>query len=188
MKVLGVGLSRTGTFSLCQALQILGYNTLHWAPERLRDVMIGANNNPDFRRYDDVDAVTDLPAAIFYRELRTAYPECKLILTTRDIDSWYSSVKFHYEARVPANMRGQPNMFMEAQATQAYVYGSAGVSEFLYKKKFLDHNRQVLNDYPGTLIMDIPGGDGWEKLCDYLGMLVPDVEFPRINMTSRPPA
>lgn len=183
MKLLGAGLSRTGTFSLCQALRILGFNAIHWEPGRLRDIMNGTNNNPDFRRYDDVDAVTDLPAALFYNELCAAYPGCRLILTVRNEDEWYHSVKIHYEVRVPANMKDQPELLSEARATQMYVYGSDRVSEFLYKKKFLDHNQQVINAYPDSLVMDITAGDGWEPLCDYLGVSVPDVEFPCINVT-----
>lgn len=34
-------------------------------------------------------AVTDFPAVLFARELIQAYPEAKVILTNRDVDSWY---------------------------------------------------------------------------------------------------
>ena len=39
-----------------------------------------------------IQAVTDFPAAIFAGELIDAYPEAKVILTNRDVDSWYESV------------------------------------------------------------------------------------------------
>jgi len=185
MKVLGVGLSRTGTASLCRALTILGYRSIHWEPERLRDVINGSSSNPEFRRYDDVDAVTDLPAALFYNELCDAYPGCKLILTVRDVDDWYKSVKYHYEVRVPANLSNEPVLMQEAGTTQTFAYGSPVVSEFLYKKRFLDHNQNVMNAYPDTLVMDIPAGDGWDKICAYLGVPIPDVEYPRINLTQK---
>ena len=58
MKYLCAGLSRTGTLSLHKAMEILGYKSLHWEPERLRDVIMGENQLPDWRRYDDVDVVT----------------------------------------------------------------------------------------------------------------------------------
>lgn len=186
MKLLGVGLSRTGTWSLCQALNILGYKTIHWEPERLRDIVNGSNNTPDFRRYDDVDAVTDLPAALFYNEICDAYPGCRLILTVRDVDNWFNSVKYHYEVRVPANMAEEPDALEEARTTQVYAYGSDLVNEFLYKKKYLDHNQNIIATHPDTLVMNIIGGDGWDILCNYLGVPIPDREFPRINMTQKP--
>jgi hypothetical protein len=84
LKVIGAGLSRTGTLSLCRALQTLGLSCLHFDQQRLNDVVEGRALNPNFRRYDDVDAVVDLPAALFYRELLQAYPESKVILTVRN--------------------------------------------------------------------------------------------------------
>lgn len=181
MKILGVGLSRTGTLSLCEALGVLGFNAIHWEPERLRDVIFGDDPCPSFDRYDDVDAVTDLPASVFYDEIKEAYPDCRFILTTRDEDSWYESVRYHYDVRVPRDMKDKPLLLSEARATQSYVYGSVEPIEFLYKKRFKDHQKLVLSKYPETLVMDIVGGDGWDILCEYLNLPVPDIPFPLRN-------
>ena len=72
MKILGVGLSRTGTMSLTLALRRLGLKAMHYDRVRLNDILDGSNPDPDFHRYDDVDAVTDIPSAYFYRELLEA--------------------------------------------------------------------------------------------------------------------
>lgn len=50
MKILGVGLSRTGTYSLAVALRQLGFNTLHYDRERLNDILDGTNPKPDLLR------------------------------------------------------------------------------------------------------------------------------------------
>lgn len=34
----------------------------------------------------------DIPAALFVEELVEAYPDAKVILTVRDVDSWYKYV------------------------------------------------------------------------------------------------
>jgi hypothetical protein len=47
------------------------------------------NNEADHH----VQAVTDFPAACFGPELISAYPEAKVILTTRDPDAWVESVR-----------------------------------------------------------------------------------------------
>lgn len=181
MNYLCVGLSRTGTLSLSEAFKTLGFTVLHWAPERLRDVVLGQNDSPSFRRYDDVEVVTDLPAAYFHRELKEAYPDCRIVLTVRDIDSWYKSVRWHYEHAVPRNLKHDPDSLQEARTTQKYVYGSDVVREFLYKKKFLDFNASVKALYPDLLEMNIIGGDGWDKLCPFLGKPIPSVPFPVAN-------
>jgi len=36
--------------------------------------------------------VSDIPAAIFYQELMDAYPDAKIILTTRDEEKWVQSM------------------------------------------------------------------------------------------------
>lgn len=80
MKVLGVGLSKTGTVSLHTALGILGLNAMHYDTHRLNRVLDGSDPAPNFRIYDDFDAVTDLPAAAFYDELLQTYPQAKRCL------------------------------------------------------------------------------------------------------------
>lgn len=44
-------------------------------------------------------AVCNMPALCFAEELIAAYPEAKVILTVRDIDSWYRSVSAHVEPK-----------------------------------------------------------------------------------------
>lgn len=174
MKILGVGLSRTGSKSLNNALLLLGYRSIHFEPQRLKDVILGTSKNPEFRRYNDVDAVTDIPAAYFYRELQDAYPECKFILTVRDVDSWFESIKWHFEHTSPGEF---------GRAMRKLIYGAETKAiETLFKKKFQDHNEQVVRTIPKTqlLIMNILEGDGWEKLCPFLGVPVPEQPFPHV--------
>lgn len=184
MKIIAAGLSRTGTLSLSTALSHLGLRTLHWCPERLRDVMLGTCDQPDFHRYDDVDAVADIPAALFYRELLDAYPNAKCILTTRTEDSWLRSVKTHYEISVPEYLRGQPLMLEEARRTQEFAYGSAKVVPYLYLKRFREHNRAVVQDVPADrlLVLTLGKDMGWRPLCDFLQLPIPAMPFPEANL------
>jgi hypothetical protein len=180
MKILGVGLSRTGTTSLYKALQILGFNSLHWEPERLREVLDGSNPAPNFRYYDDVDAVTDLPAAYFYDELLEAYPGCQCILTIRDENAWWKSIEAHFNKNYP--VKSLEDDFLRWQERN-YVYGSATAYEFLYRKKYREHNERVIQKIPAQqlLLMNITEGDGWEKLCPFLGVEIPPIAFPHTN-------
>ncbi len=196
MKILGVGLSRTGTTSLADALQILGYNSITYAPERLADVLLGKKANPSFNRYDDVDAVTDLPAAFFYRELIEAYPHAKLILTIRDLDSWWQSISsfFSYKHKlIPSidEMTFQASVesvtctikMPMAYHVRCLAYGSHHPNEYVYKKKYIEHNNRILKEISKEelLLLNICAGDGWEKLCTFLNKPIPNVPFPHKN-------
>ncbi len=197
MKVLGVGLSRTGTSSLHRAFQILKFKSIHYDRVRLVDVYDGSNTRPNFRRYDDVDALTDIPTAYFYRELLEAYPDAKAILTVRHVDSWWESTLRKY-ALDPAvrptlsqRMRALVDPAMAARLeTQRFkmnvrnvIFGSAVPREFLYKRKFLEYYERVVKDIPAhrLLVMNIIEGDGWELLCPFLGVPIPSEPFPHEN-------
>lgn len=79
VKIFGIGLPRTGTFSLATALSKLNYNVKHY-PSDLYDL----------EKYDACTEVRFDPI-----ELRHCYPDCKLILTIRDQKQWLRSCKIH---------------------------------------------------------------------------------------------
>lgn len=197
LRVIGAGLSRTGTHSLNAALELLGLKSIHFDTQRLNDVLDGSNLNPDFRRYDDVDAVCDLPVAVFYPELMAAYPECKVVLTVRDVNAWYPSIRDHFrkhpitnETRLKFRLARKLGINHESlreseidrfrRHLRHYVYGSTVPREFLFKKRYREHNALVIATVPKErlLVMDITAGDGWEKLCPFLGVDIPDKPFP----------
>jgi hypothetical protein len=201
MRVLGVGLSRTGTLSLHRAFELLNFKSIHYDQVRLRDILDGSNTRPSFRRYDDVDAVTDLPTAYFYREILEAYPDCKAVLTTRDVESWWESWKRHNEQDpvAPPSLRGRMHALVSRTAAETverhsfktyvrnYVYGCALPREFLYKRKFLEYYERVPAEIPADrlLVMNLVGGDGWEVLCPFLNVPIPSVPFPHENRLRR---
>jgi Sulfotransferase domain len=179
MRILGVGLSKTGTTSLHRALGMLGFKSLHFDDERLNDVIDGTNRTPDFRRYDDVDAVLDIPAACFFEELMYAYPECRCILTVRDEDQWWRSIESHFGRSPVANRSVNPFKW----DLRHYVYGSTLPREFLFRKKYREHNARVASRIPAErlLTIDITKCDGWKELCPFLGVPIPAFAFPHQN-------
>jgi hypothetical protein len=148
---------------------------IHWAPERLRDVVFGDTATPCFRRYDDVDAILDLPASLFYRELLAVYPASRVILTVRDEESWFASMCRHYEIV----QRSLDPLALD-QATHEWTigYGTSFPNRYVYGKKYREHNEAVLWECPDALVLNIGGGDGWSKLCAWLTVPVPECAFP----------
>lgn len=117
MEVIAVGISRSGTESLREALQMLGISpTWHGYDSLLRPSSLQAWYHLQTRKWrhgreggkpttdmklsrGDFDkiigsqvGITDLPAAAFARELIAAYPEAKVILNVRsDRQRWACS-------------------------------------------------------------------------------------------------
>ncbi|KAK6837252.1 hypothetical protein RU639_001328 [Aspergillus parasiticus] len=110
MKVIGLGLCRTGTDSLREALRTLGYanpyhgfsclespgDCEHWysALSAKYDGVGKPFGRQEFARIiGQSQAICgDFPVACFGPELIKAYPEAKVILTYRDVDEWHHSV------------------------------------------------------------------------------------------------
>ncbi|MDE2078947.1 MAG: hypothetical protein KGI73_01020 [Patescibacteria group bacterium] len=179
-KVFGIGLSRTGTTSLAKALRILGYRTIH-APISILKNQDGklALNAKAAMQYE---AMTDSTVAVVYRELDAAFPGAKFILTLRDVEKWLISMR--RVRKIYPLLRLHP-------ALSQLCYEAFGEShlnnEEIMRTRFLQHTREVLAYFRGRddlLVMDFSAGDGWEKLCNFLGQPIPSIPFPHSNRQS----
>lgn len=111
MKVLALGLPRTGSASIADALTILGYENVHHGIRAIDSVddwkvinraadatfpVLPTYTGKPFTRdewdelYGSCEAGTDM-AALFATQLVQVYPEAKVLLVIRDFDSWYKS-------------------------------------------------------------------------------------------------
>ncbi|SCO75814.1 uncharacterized protein FRV6_00026 [Fusarium oxysporum] len=117
MKVLALGLPRTGSASIAEALTILGYKGVHHglkAIDSLNDwkvinraadatfPVLPTYTGEPFTRdewdelYGPCEAGTDM-AALFATQLVKVYPNAKVILVVRDFDKWYASYETVFE-------------------------------------------------------------------------------------------
>jgi len=138
LQVIGVGLPRTGTRSLCEALRILGYNAVHCEPERLP---LWPDENTDWKCCEDIEAITDTPAPRYWRELCGAYPEAKVILTVRDESEWWTSIERHVNT---IRVQGSAESVVRADALHALLFGCAKPNEYWYRRRFREHNERVI--------------------------------------------
>ena len=146
-KVFCLGLSRTGTSSLCAALEALGYQTVHY-PIHLftqREVIGAGVFRPQlklgpyrsWRRSKEIkalalrdalqilqdnDALGDLPIPLFYRELDKMFPGSKFILTSRSLEGWLKSMKWLFDTGGVIWNRGQigDELHWEAYGTTCF--------------------------------------------------------------------
>lgn len=206
MKVLLLGLGRTGTASMRAAMKQLGYvDTYHMMscsidnpPDALMwmDALTAKYDGvgPAFTRADwdqllgNCQAVCDWPAVAFAKELIEAYPEAKVVMTTRDVDSWHASTMRTVFWRV---------MDRELRYL-SYVSWAAGMYYPMLKKFFdtfflgdfenrgkeiyLRHYEEVRQLVPKDKLLEFRVQDGWEPLCGFLGERVPcGQKFPNVN-------
>ena len=119
LSVIGAGFGRTGTLSLKNALEQLGFAPCH----HMAEVFANPQQLPFWQRAsagERVDweecfagyrASVDWPAAYFWRELAETYPDAKVVLSTRDVDAWYESFRATILALVGAMDRiGNPHI------------------------------------------------------------------------------
>jgi len=172
--IIGVGFQKTGTSSLREALKILGYQVKDASSRALLPILKG-NYTKILRMLKNYDAVEDSPWYMIYKELDELIPNTKFILTIRDEESWYSSVKRHIgDLRSPLH---------------EWIYGRGKGLPKDDKQNTINvynkHNKEVVEYFknrPNDLqILDFTKGDKWENLCHFLNKEVPEVPFPHYN-------
>lgn len=174
--IFGIGLGKTGTKSLATALNLLGFRCLHdWvAVKRAMQVERERGLPLLSTLVDRYDAFVDFPIWREYPTLDRTYPGSKFIWTVRDLNSWLDSRKRHIEFRVIRKLRGEPN-----------VPSRTEYDESRERRLYFKHHKRVAeyfkNREKDVLVLDICGGDGWEKLCTFLDKPVPQTPFPSIN-------
>lgn len=186
-RIFGIGLSKTGTTSLTRALEILGYRTNHFPYSAVRFEQ--GNLRLDLDRLRQWDAATDSPVALFFRSLEESFPNAKFILTERNIDSWIASCRHNHvwpgDYVSNKGIRLFPHI-RKILRLHHNVYGTERFQEDIFRKAYLDHRQSVIEHFRQKerelLVIDICAGEGWEPLCEFLGVPVPDVPFPYENV------
>ncbi len=203
MKVIGVGVGRTGTLSLKVALEHLGLGPcFHMRNmidhlDRLPLWQTAADGRPvDWNAvFAGYQSSVDWPGAAFWRELSSFYPRAKIILTVRDRERWYDSVRetiFHLSGGGPESplateaLRKVPGI-AEVHAVNRKLIWDGPLLQGRFEDRafavraFEEHNASVRRELSPerTLVYEIDAG--WQPLCEFLGVAVPDREFPHVN-------
>lgn len=183
-KLFGIGLSRTGTTSLHEALTRLGFLSAHWS-DPLTGQMLGLDSAAR------LDAMTDIPTTDVMEELAARYPDALFIVTERPLESWLGSVtrlfRVGHGVQDFAALRAmveQPSQCPHGarwRAMHRRIYTRhAGFAEA--HAAHAGRVRACFADAPGRLLrLDLFSGQGWPELCGFLGLPRPDEPFPHSN-------
>lgn len=189
LKVIGAGLGRTATFSLKFALEHLGFDPCY----HMSEVLAGARRNvplwldvikgkPDWEAvFAGFQATTDYPACSYWRELAAYNPEAKVVLTVRDADSWFDSVsETIFSEKMQGSLVGSPAGDMMQGVIFDHFDGDIRDRAYM-TQWFTRRNQEVIDSLPPERLLVFHPKQGWEPLCRFLGVPVPDVGFPRVN-------
>ena len=186
LKVIGAGLGRTGTASLKIALEeLLGGRCHHMFKVDASQVPIWTraahHQMPDWDDFlEDYVALVDWPGASFWPELTKAFPVALVLLSTRDLDKWYSSARDTIFLRCGYEQDESEKNYMWFEILRARFCDQLNDREKMIAAAKA-HNERVVASIPGERLLTWTITDGWEPICNALGLTVPDKPFPHQN-------
>ncbi len=130
----------------------------------------------------------DWPSCNLWREHAALYPEAKVILTTRDPDSWYDSVmNTIYASSTRMKQSTDPNVrrFGEwaCRVTWENLFDNRMHDRAHVIGVYNAHVERVKATIPKSRLLVFEAKQGWRPLCEFLGVDVPAEPYPRVNTT-----
>jgi hypothetical protein len=191
LAVVGAGVGRTGTHSLKIALEQLLGAPCHHMMEMMGDpTQIPAWTDAIEGRAVDWSAmleryraIVDWPGSAFWRELSAANPEALVLLSVRDPEAWYRSAKntifLSFDSMSPeiTPWMDEVRKLLRDRFSDHFDDPTAMMDAFVR------HNDRVRAEVPASRLLEWAPGDGWEPICERLGLPVPAEPFPVTNTT-----
>jgi hypothetical protein len=195
LKVIGSGFGRTGTRSMQDALEILGFGPCHHMEQIFA-------NPPQVAYWQDVRAgkpvdwnevfagyasQVDWPGAHVWRETSAAFPDAKVIHTQRPDESWWASfsgtigklLRVYGTLDIPPHIRAMLDVGADLVDVQTF-HGKSGdktAALAAYHQRAADVREAI----PAGRLLVYDVAEGWDPLCSFLDVPVPDQPFPRRN-------
>ena len=178
VKSFGIGLNKTGTKTLGECFNILGFNNHSYNLELLWHYERG-ELGPVFSIADQFESFEDWPWPLLYKQLDQRYPDARFILTLRrDAETWFDSLCRHAQRTGPTEAR-----------RIAYGYEMPLENPGHHIAFYQQHQRDVCSYFqerPGKLlVITWENGITWDVICRFLNISqVPDVPIPHKNKSS----
>jgi len=205
LQVIGAGFGRTGTTSLKAALEQLGFSKCHHMEEVMTSrsqtafwwALAERGANTADTGWDEIfegfQASCDWPSSTYWEELHRHYPEAKIILTVRDEQRWYESCSatiYSISFLVPTWItRMIPPLHRMNTMVIASVWDGVFHGRFEDRdhavKIYRAHVAYVKATAPPDKLLVFEAKQGWEPLCQFLGVPVPEGSYPHLNDSAR---
>lgn len=191
MKLINCGLGRTGTTSLKGALEILGISPIYHTTDMFKSTThidfwesVMRGQPVDWSAFFGGYEVADWPAGLAYREIIAAFPEAKVMLTMRDPVQWFNSINGVMSKmssmRIPSERFKRAKKFLLEYAINGFFEGKVEDQDHMVEL-FARHTEAVKALVPAERLLVYDVREGWEPLCRFLEVDVPNKSFPRLN-------
>lgn len=142
--------------------------------------------------YGKHGAVTEIGAA-FAEQLIEAYPEAKVVIVRRDFDKWWPSFKAGaldpcFDLRSMAMIHlvlpvlGNRVLHAMRKTLLGFFNASTPAEVEQNAREVYDRYYERIHEVvPKEMRLEYTLGQGWEPLCEFLGIQVPKKEFPFVN-------
>ena len=204
MKLIGAGLPRTGTLSQKIALEMLGLAPCY----HMVNVLTDLDETARWRRavdgdlsvteiFEGFEATVDWPGSFFYPDLIDLYPDAKVLLSVRPSDRWARSmrdtiwgviygdilIRHLSDARRTVDPQWDDYITLVSEMWQrsGLIENAETTTESDMAAAMERYHEQVRATVPADRLLVWSVSDGWEPLCEFLELPVPDADFPRVN-------
>ncbi len=191
LKVIGSGFGRTGTMSMKEALGVLGLGPCHHMLEVMENPAqlphwkaIAAGEKVDWSDvFEGYNSQVDWPGAHVWHETSIAFPDARVIHTERPEDAWWESFnntigKFF---AVASDLELPPHV-SDVFKTMKGWFLEETFSDFRDRDSaiaaYRRNNEKVRDTIPAERLLVFHVADGWEPLCRFLELPVPETGFP----------
>lgn len=206
--IVELGFGRSGTLSLKAALEELGFGPCyHFSemfdhPEHVAQWRAASRGEAvDWERLSaGYGATVYLPPGFDGAPLLARFPQMKALLTTREPERWYESVRgtiYHYNRltfyrraflRTAGLFKPEFNTLCDVwDLQQETLWDRTFHGRFHDKAHAIEVYRgrieEVRRTIPPERLLVYSVKEGWEPLCRFLGVEVPDRPFPHLNDT-----
>ncbi len=205
LKIIGAGFGRTGTRSLKEALETLGFSRCYHMVEvfehsghAVQWEAASRNEQIDWEAiFQGYQATVDWPGCTFYKQLMAAYPTAKVLLSVRDPEKWYESVKntiYQVTKNGPTSFTRPPSLLLSSTPPDIatvkpmidqLIWNDTFHNRFEDKEHaisvFNQHNEEVKAYVPPEKLLVYQVKEGWGPLCTFLDVPMPDMPFPYLN-------
>ncbi len=206
MRLIGAGLPRTGTLSQKVGLEMLGFGPCYHMVNVLGDLEQAAKWQQAFEGnadWDDIfgehQSTVDWPGSYYTKELADVYPEAKVLLSTRNGESWarsmcdtiwglfYDDILIRHlsdaRALVDPLWKAYIDMMKAMWHESGLIPNGADTTPEAMAEAMQRYEEDIKQSIPAERLLVWSPADGWEPLADFLGVSVPDTPFPHLNDT-----
>ncbi len=198
LKVIGSGFGRTGTKSLKEALEILGFGPCHHMYEVLDNLdqvpvwkALADGKPQDWEMvFDGYSSQVDWPGAHYWEQTIEAFPDAKVVHSVRPVEKWWAS----FDKTIGKLMERYPELDLPPPVREILDMNNQFIGQATFHGKYRVKENAIAAFEARTakvketvaperlLVFDV--AEGWGPLCEFLDTPVPDMPFPHHNLRS----